>query len=1248
MKKPTRPFRIFCLTLLLLSGSASGQALLVNGLTVEGTVSAAEPEERWFFTAEAGAPLTVSVADPTLSSFNLNPRVRVYGPRGWLLADESDPQLVEIDLVTDVRGTYTLVVNGDSGSTGGYTLGYTNFGAELFVAEGDDGKELVSGKAESGSIPVGDSDQWTFEGSAGDTCLLNVTDPGLNSANLNPRVRVYQPDGTEIFDTHSDAMVMLDFILDLDGTHLVVVSGSGSSNGGYTIDFTRLPGKPVIEAQDDGGDLVSGAVATGNISAGDMDPWYFQAGAGESVLINVADPSLQSSNFNPRLRVYAPDGTKLFDRADPLMVRMEFTVDQTGEYLVLLADSGTGSGDYRIDYMNTVGAHATPPGDQGDALANGAAVLANIAPSDMDQWTFSLDAGDYAHLNVTDTSLASGNLNPRVRVYSPDRLKLFDTASDTSVKLDFVADEAGEYLLVVTDQFAGSGDYRAHFLRVPGIPEVPPGDHGGALSVDFPSTGNIQAGDLDPWTFEVAAGRNVELSVVDVQNSSAFLNPLVHVYDPDRNRLFSDASPTDVTFSFTPDLAGEYLVVVSGTGISAGEYRIDLSTAASTGPVSHAGAALANGVLASGTLDIGEVEQWTFEAGLGDHVMVAVHEVASSSAFDSRLRIIAPDGTELFDVVNEVTAQAEFEAPRSGTYQVLVSDSDLLSAFSYGLLLSRAGIGEQHAAPAESGGGQLIDGLLNSAAFTKGDYDQWTFDAQLGDHILINVHEVDSSSSRDSRLRLYAPDGTRLLDSADEVTVFADFAAPQSGTYLAIVSDSDARDEYSYGLQYAAAGVGTTHTAPNGDGGGQLVNGLLNSVSFTKGDYDQWTFDAQLGDHVLINVHETTSSSAFDSRLRIHAPDGTRLVDFTDPLSASADFAAPQSGTYLAIVSDSDLRNEYNYGLQYAVAPIATTFAVPPGDGGGELINGLLNNVAFTTGDYDQWIFDAQLGDHILLTLFELAFSSAFDSRIRLYAPDGTEIIDVTNAVTAFADFAAPQSGAYLAIVADSDVREAYSYGLDYSKVTTLARDIAGFDADDLLDDLTLNGTILFGEIDHWTFDAVAGDVVTLTFAESGSNFSPWMRVFAPDGSLLFNEATSSTVSLEMTIPQTGSYYVRLSDDNYQAAGNYAISFSNSRIPSLLVNPTEFTAYPGWIIFGKGQDWSTRGPGGFVRKVRDGWMSDHFKKNDPWLHVSATTAHGSWIHNPQTNSWRWVPLAADNWSWLPATQQWVRNWDTPN
>lgn len=1248
MQKPTRPFRLFCLTLLLLSGTASGQELLVNGLAIEGTISITEPEERWFFTAEAGVPVTISVADPTLSSFNLNPRVRVYGPRGWLLADETDPQLVEIDLVTDVRGTYTLVVNGDSGSTGGYTLGYTNFGAELFVAEGDDGKALENGIVESGSIPVGDSDQWTFEGSAGDTCLLNVTDPSLNSTNLNPRVRVYQPDGTEIFDTHSEAMVMLDFILDQDGTYLVVVSGSGSSNGGYTIDFTRLPGKPVIQPQDHGGDLGSGAAATGNISAGDMDPWYFQAEAGDSVLINVADPSLQSANFNPRVRVYAPDGTKLFDRADPLMVRMEFTVDQAGEYLVLLADSGTGSGDYRIDYMNTVGAHATPPGDQGGALANGAAVLANIATSDMDQWTLSLVAGDYIHLNVTDTSLASGNLNPRVRLYSPDRLKLFDTASDTSVKLDFVADDGGEYLLVVTDQFAGSGDYRVHFLQVPGAWTVPPGDHGGELSVDFPSTGNINAGDIDPWTFEVAAGQSVELSVVDVQNSSVFLNPLVHVYDPDRNRLFSDSSPTDVTFSFTPDQAGEYLVVVSGTDISAGEYRIDLSTAASTGLVNHAGTALANGVLALGTLDVGVVEQWTFEAGLGDHVMVAVHEVTSSTAFDSRLRIFGPDGTELFNVVNEVTAQAEFTAPRSGTYQVLVSDSDLLSSFPYGLLLSRAAIGEVHAAPAESGGGQLVDGLLNSAAFTKGDYDQWTFDAQLGDHILINVHEVDSSSSRDSRLRLYAPDGTRLLDIADEVTAFADFAAPQSGTYLAIVSDSDAREEYSYGLQYATAGVGTVHTAPDGDGGGQLANGLLNSVSFTKGDYDQWTFDAQLGDHVLLNVHETTSSSSYDSRLRIYAPDGTRLVDFTDPLSASADFAAPQSGTYLAVVSDSDLRDEYDYGLQYAIAPIATIFAAPPGDGGGTLINGLLNTAAFTLGDYDQWAFDAQLGDHVLISLFETTSSSGFDSRLRIYAPDGTELIDVTNGLTAVADLTAPQTGTYLAIVADSDVREAYSYGLDYSKVTTLARDIAGFDADDLLDDITLNGTILFGEIDHWTFGAVAGDVVTLTFAESGSNFSPWMRVFAPDGSLLFSSVTTSTVTFEMTIQQTGAHYVLLSDDNYQAGGNYSISYSNSQIPLLLVNPTEFTAYPGWIIFGQGQDWSTRGPGGFVRKVRDGWMSDHFKKDDPWLHVTATTAHGSWIHNPQTDSWRWIPLAADNWSWLPASQQWVRNWDTPN
>ena len=173
-----------------------------------------------------------------------------------------------------------------------------------------------------------------------------------------------------------------------------------------------------------------------------------------------------------------------------------------------------------------------------------------------------------------------------------------------------------------------------------------------------------------------------------------------------------------------------------------------------------------------------------------------------------------------------------------------------------------------------------------------------------------------------------------------------------------------------------------------------------------------------------------------------------------------------------------------------------------------------------------------ELGDRVILTLQDLGASSFNDPRLRIYTPGGTEFIDTWNEVTAAAEFIAPETGIYLAIVGDFDLDSSYNYGIDYSKVANLSPDSTDFDAEQLFDGLTLNGSLLDGEIDHWTFDALAGDVVSLTMLETTSGYSPTMRVFSPDGSFWFAGAGSSSVSYTGLIEQSGNYRVLLSDDN--------------------------------------------------------------------------------------------------------------------
>ena len=1235
MKKTGRFILVGSLIVALSGGILYGQSPLQPGSTQEGTINGDNPTDEWYFTTEAGAAVIINIFDPTLSTGNLNPHLQLYGPRGRPLRDESFPQWTNIDLVTELTGTYTLRISGD-GSQGAYTIDYYNHGEVLDNPDVPDGPALESGVSEESTLARGQIEDWSFDAAAGDNVLLNV---GVPSGNLYPRVRVYQPDGHELFEQASDTLVALDFVADMAGTYSVVVCPDGNSTGSYSIEFNDAHGNPTILPQDQGGDLVNGGKAEGNLTRGDVDPWYFDVAAGDQVLLQVLDPTLSDNNVNPRVRIYGPSGIKLFDTGSNRLVPIDFTADTAGTYRLLVSDSGANSGSYQIQYLAIPGTHTVQPGDQGGELVEGGAVNGNIAAADMDPWTFTLTQGDYAWINVVDPSLASGNLNPRVRLYAPDRTKLIDTASETIVKTSLRADMAGEYLLVVSGTDTSSGDYRIQYTRAPGSVAVQPGDQGGSLSDGVSSYGNIPAGDIDPWTFDAATGEQVDISLVDVQDSDSFLNPHLVLFDPDMVKIFDSSDTRSAGFSFVPDKSGQYLALAGGTDSSTGDYRIDFSRTTAAATVSHNGTVLSNGILATGTFQVGIEEFYTFEASLGDHVLVDVNDTSGSNALYPRIRVMGPDGVLIAEATDNYAASAVFTVPRTGTYQVIAADSDLNTSGTYGVELVIAPIGSNQSAPDGNGGGTALNGILSPSTFTIGDYDQWEFEAMLGDHILVNVHDNSGSNALYPRLIIYAPDGTLVANVVDNYAAQADFTATQSGTYLAVVSDSDLNLAGNYGLEFALAPVGASQAAPNGNGGGTAINGLLNTSDFTLGDYDQWEFEAMLGDHVLVNVHDLSGTNTLYPRLRIYSPNGTEILDEWGNYATEADFAAPETGTYLAIVSDTDVNAAGSYGLEFAPGPIATTHGAPAGNGGGEAFNGLLNTATFTMGDYDQWTFDAELGDHLLMNINDTTGSNTFYPRLRLYAPDGTLVFDGINNYAVDVYLAAPQTGTYLAILADAGADATGNYSFLLSKAANLDPDPVDFDAEDLINGVVLNGSLARGEVDHWTFGATTGDVVSITYVDLSQPLEPSLWIVAPDGSYVVADSDSFTVSATWTIEQTGTYQVQLFDAGQEDAGNYTVEYNNTEIPHTLVMPQEIWNWPGWWPLGTGL--STRPSSyGVMGMATPTWFYDHPVSTD-WLLIGATTDDGAWIFEVPTRSWRFIPFAASHYQYQPETGTWM-------
>ena len=72
----------------------------------------------------------------------------------------------------------------------------------------------------------------------------------------------------------------------------------------------------------------------------------------------------------------------------------------------------------------------------------------------------------------------------------------------------------------------------------------------------------------------------------------------------------------------------------------------------------------------------------------------------------------------------------------------------------------------------------------------------------------------------------------------------------------------------------------------------------------------------------------------------------------------------------------------------------------------------------------------------------------------------------------------------------------------------------------------TLSGTIgTFGEIDQYTFDALAGDSLYVLMSTT-SGLDPYFRLYAPDGSLIASKPAYSPADAEIDINQIGRAHV--------------------------------------------------------------------------------------------------------------------------
>jgi hypothetical protein len=679
----------------------------------------------------------------------------------------------------------------------------------------------------------------------------------------------------------------------------------------------------------------------------------------------------------------------------------------------------------------------------------------------------------------------------------------------------------------------------------------------GAMSNGENHTGTISAaGEVDSWTFTATAGDAIVLGIGEVGADSAFV-PWIRLIRPDAVLAGNQSGTLAAQIEIVAPLTGTYTVQVASGDVGqndTGSYTLTLAKAPGAFSITGGdhGGEMTNGSNHTGSIHVGDLDMWSFSATAGDAIIIGIGEVGPDSTFRPWIRLKSPTGQNLGSQANVLAAQIEAVATVTGVYTVVVSTGDvgLASTGDYTLTLALA-----PGAFTISGGddgGAMTNGSNHAGSIHVGDLDMWSFSATAGESIIIGIGEVGLDSPFRPWIRLKSPTGQNLGSQANVLADQIEAVATVTGVYTVVVSSGDvglsATGDYTLTLAKSPGAF----TISGGDEGGAMTNGSNHAASIHVGDLDMWSFSAVAGESIIIGIGEVGADSPFRPWIRLKSPTGQNLGSEANILATQIEAVATVTGVYTVVVSSGDvgLSATGEYTLTLAKSPGA--FTISGGDHGGAMTNGSNHTGSIHVGDLDMWSFSAIAGESIIIGIGEVGADSPFRPWIRLKSPTGQNLGSEANILATQIEAVATVTGVYTVVVSSGDVGLAGTgaYTLTLAKapgVFTISEEDEG---GPMTNGSNHTGSIHVGDLDMWSFFAVAGEALTVGIGEVGldSPFRPWIRLKSPTGQNLGSESGILAQQINATATVTGNYTVVVAsgDVGLDATGDYTLTIANT------------------------------------------------------------------------------------------------------
>ncbi|WP_320069111.1 pre-peptidase C-terminal domain-containing protein [Micromonospora sp. RTGN7] len=1036
------------------------------------------------FPGSTGQRVSVTLSGGTYGTYNAAVTLRKPGG-GSVTSNGSCGTACFLDTaVLPVEGTYTVVVDPPSTTTGAITVQVHDVPADATVAATPGGPPVTA----TTTVP-GQNSVVSFAGTAGQRVLVHLT--GGTYGTYNAAAVIRKPDGSNLTGSaYCGSSCLFDTtVLPVDGTYTVLVNPEAFHVGSVGAQVHVVPADATAST------TPGSAPVTVATTVGQNGVISFAGTAGQRVSVQFSGGTY--GTYNASAVVRKPDGSSLtgsaYCGASCFFDTVTLPVD--GTYTILLNPDGATVGQVAAQ-VHLVPADATATAARGGAPVT----VGTTVPGQNGVISFAGTAGQ--RVSVQFSGGTYGTYNASAVVRKPDGSSLTGSAyCGASCFFDTVTLPVdGTYTILLNPDTTYVGQVTAQVHAVPADAAATATPGGAAVTVTTTVPGQNAV-----VSFAGTAGQAVSVTLAN--GTFGTYNASVTLRAPDGSTVVSE-SYCGTTCSFnavTLPVTGTYTVLVNPTGttlgaIAARVYDLPNDAVANTTP---------GGAAVSVTTTVpGQNAVVSFPAAAGQRVAVQLSG-GTFGATEATVTLRRPDGTT---IVSHTTCGTSCLLDTqaltvAGTYTVLVDPKGTV----VGSITAKV-----HDVPADATAATTPGGAAVSVTTTvPGQNAVVSFPGTTGQRVAVQL-SGGTFGAAEATVTLRRPDGTTVAsNTACGASCFLDGTLlPADGTYTLLVDPKTTA---------VGALTAKVHDVPADATAATTPGGAAVSVTTTvPGQNAVVSFPGTAGQVVTVSL----SAGAFgggNATVTLRAPNGSAVTS-SSSCATSCSFSSVSlvtGGTYTLLVDPVGVAVGSLTAQVFDVPVDATVSTTPGGD-----------PVTVTTtvpGQNGVVSFPGTAGQRILIQGTGGTYGTYNASAI-VRKPDGSNLISSAYCGTSclFDATVLPVTGTYSILV---DPASTYTGALTVRVYDVPADATAGTTPGGAAATLT---TTVPGQNAVLSFAGAAGQrIVVQGTGGTYGTYNASAIVRKPDGSNLTSSAYcgASCFFDVTTLPVAGTYTILLNPD---------------------------------------------------------------------------------------------------------------------